>query len=146
IINECFPRGFFPPGTFDLVCAFHVLDHLREPVEFMNECFRIVDKKGIVILVCHNVDAFVNNLLGERSPVFDVEHIFLFNPATLRSLATSCGFILRDEGRVKNTYPLSYWLRYAPIVNRFVERFPLAVKNISFTLYAGNIYLCAQKE
>jgi 2-polyprenyl-3-methyl-5-hydroxy-6-metoxy-1,4-benzoquinol methylase len=145
IINEAFQRGSFAPGSFDVVCAFHVLDHVREPVEFMEECFRVVDKTGIVILVCHNVDAFVNKALGEYSPVFDVEHIFLFNPATLRRLAESCGFITRDEGRLTNTYPLSYWLRYAPVLNRFVERFPLAVKNISLTLYAGNMYLCAQK-
>jgi 2-polyprenyl-3-methyl-5-hydroxy-6-metoxy-1,4-benzoquinol methylase len=145
IINDVFKKGFFPPGMFDVVCAFHVLDHLREPVEFIRECFRIVDRKGIIILVCHNVDAFVNKMLGEYSPVFDVEHIFLFNPATLRHLLETCGFIPRDEGRVTNTYPLSYWFRYAPIVNRVVERFPRSIKNISLTLYAGNIYICAQK-
>jgi SAM-dependent methyltransferase len=145
IINAAFHPGSFPPGTFDVVCTFHVLDHVREPAEFMKECFRVVDKKGFVILVCHNVDALVNNLLGEYSPVFDVEHIFLFNPATLRSLAESCGFIVRDEGTVRNTYPLSYWLRYAPIVHRFAERFPRSIQNIPLTAYAGNMYLCAQK-
>jgi 2-polyprenyl-3-methyl-5-hydroxy-6-metoxy-1,4-benzoquinol methylase len=146
IINQFFHRGILHPETFDVVCAFHVLDHVRAPVEFIRECFSIVDKKGIVILVCHNVDAFVNKVLGEYSPVFDVEHIFLFNPAKLRNFLESCGFIPRDEGRVTNTYPLSYWLRYAPIVHRFVERFPLSIKNIPLTLYAGNMYLCAQKE
>lgn len=146
IINNLFNRGFFQPETFDVVCAFHVLDHVRAPVEFIRECFRIVNKKGIVIVVCHNVDAIVNKMLGEYSPVFDVEHIFLFNPATLRNLFESCGFIPRDEGRVTNTYPLSYWLRYAPIVHKFVERFPLLMQNILLTLYAGNICICAQKE
>jgi SAM-dependent methyltransferase len=145
IVNRFFHPGMFVPGTFDIVCAFHVLDHLREPVEFLKECFRIVDKEGIVILVCHNVDAFVNKVLGEYSPVFDVEHVFLFNPATLRSLAESCGFIIRDEGKVTNTYPLSYWLRYAPVANRFAARLPLSIQNIPLTAYAGNIYLCAQK-
>ena len=111
----------------------------------MQECFRVVDAKGIVILVCHNVDALANKMLGEHSPVFDVEHIFLFNPATLRSLAETCGFIVRGQGKLTNTYPLSYWLRYAPTVHRFVERFPLSIQNISLTLHAGNIYLCAQK-
>jgi 2-polyprenyl-3-methyl-5-hydroxy-6-metoxy-1,4-benzoquinol methylase len=146
IMNQVFEHGFFPAGNFDMVCAFHVLDHLRQPVEFIQECFRIVDRKGIIVLACHNVDAWVNKVLGEYSPVFDVEHIFLFNPATLRHWVESCGFVLRDEGRVMNTYPLSYWLRYAPVINGLAERFPLWVKNIAFTFYAGNIYLCAQKE
>ncbi len=146
ILNQFFHRGIFQPDTFDVVCAFHVLDHVRAPVEFVRECFRIVAKKGIVIVVCHNVDAFVNRVFGEYSPVFDVEHIFLFNPATLRTLTESCGFVPRNEGRVTNTYPLSYWLRYAPMVHRFVERFPRSIQNIPLTLYAGNIYLCAQKE
>lgn len=146
IINKIFERGLFQPGHFDVVCAFHVLDHLRRPHDFIRECFRIVDKKGIVVLVCHNVDALVNKVLGEWSPVFDIEHIFLFNPATLRRLVESCGFVLRDEGKVINTYPLSYWFRYAPVVSGWVERFPLWIQNITLTLYAGNIYICAQKE
>lgn len=146
IINEMFAYGFFQPETFDVVCAFHLLDHLRAPVDFIRECFRIVKKNGIVIVVCHNVGAFVHKVLGEYSPVFDVEHIFLFNPATLRDLFESCGFIARAEGRVTNTYPLSYWLRYAPVVHGVVDRFPLWIQNISLTMYAGNIYLCGQKE
>jgi len=146
IINDVFRPGLFHPETFDMVCAFHVLDHLSKPVEFIQECFRVVDKKGIMILVCHNVDAWVNKVLGEYSPVFDIEHIFLFNPATLRNWVASCGFVSREAGKVMNTYPLSYWFRYAPVVNRFVERLPLWIQNITFTLYAGNIYICAQKE
>jgi SAM-dependent methyltransferase len=146
IINEVFKYGLFQPGHFDVVCAFHVLDHLRRPHEFIRECFRIVDKQGIIILACHNVDALVNKVLGELSPVFDIEHIFLFNPATLRNLVESCGFVPRDEGKVMNTYPLSYWFRYAPVVNDLVERFPLWIRNIMLTLYAGNMYICAQKE
>jgi 2-polyprenyl-3-methyl-5-hydroxy-6-metoxy-1,4-benzoquinol methylase len=146
IMNEVFKHGFFHPETFDVVCAFHILDHLNRPVEFIEECFRIIKKKGIIVLVCHNVDAMVNKVLMEYSPVFDIEHIFLFNPATLRRLLESCGFISRDQGKVTNTYPCSYWFRYAPILNRFMERFPLSIKNIPLTLYGGNIYICAQKQ
>jgi 2-polyprenyl-3-methyl-5-hydroxy-6-metoxy-1,4-benzoquinol methylase len=145
IINEAFHHGLFPPETFDVVCAFHVVDHLREPAEFIKECYSILSKKGIVILICHNVDALVNRVLGECSPVFDVEHTFLFNPATLHNVVESCGLVPRDEGNVTNTYPLSYWLRYAPVVNRVVEHLPRWARNIPLTLYAGNIYLCAQK-
>ncbi len=94
-------------------------------------------EKGMIVLACHNVDAWVNKVLGEYSPVFDVEHIFLFNPATLRHLVESCGFVLRDEGRVMNTYPLSYWFRYAPIVNGLVERFPLWVTKYRVHLLCG---------
>lgn len=146
IMNEAFHRGLFPPETFDVVCAFHILDHLSEPGEFIKECFRILSKKGIVLLVCHHVDAFVNKVFGEQSPVFDIEHIFLFNPATLHNLMEPYGFMTREEGKVTNTYPLSYWFRYAPMVGRLVEHFPLWLQHIQLTSYAGNIYLCAQKE
>lgn len=146
IVNDLFRRGLFQEGTFDVVCAFHLLDHLARPDALLEECFRILDGQGLLILVCHNVDAFVNRILGERSPVFDIEHIFLFNPATLGRLAVSSGFALREQGRVVNTYPLSYWLRYAPVLSRIADRLPLGIGNVPFTLNAGNIYLCAQKR
>lgn len=146
IMNEVFHRCFFPTEAFDVICAFHVLDHLSEPAEFIKECFRILSKQGMIILVCHNVDAWVNKVFGEYSPVFDIEHMYLFNPATLRNLLEPYDFIIRGEGKMTNTYPLSYWLRYVPMVNRYVEQFPLWLQNIQFTLYAGNMYICAQKE
>ncbi len=139
IINKAFQRGLFSPETFDVVCAFHVLDHLSEPSEFIKECFRIVRVKGIIVLVCHNVDALVNRVLREYSPVFDIEHIFLFNPLTLHNLLRPYGFTPRKEGKVTNTYPLSYWFRYAPIVSRFVERLTIWLQNIQLNIYAGNL-------
>jgi SAM-dependent methyltransferase len=146
IVNDIFKPGRFEVGTFDMICVFHVLDHLSSPDEFIKESWKILKKGGMVLLVCHDVDAIVNKILMERSPVFDIEHIFLFNKSTLKALAENNGFEVIGAGDLRNTYKISYWLKYTPVLNRIVPFLPGMIKNRFLTLSAGNIFICAQKK
>ena len=146
IINDVFKPGRFGDETFDMMCAFHLIDHLLDPDEFVKESLRILKKSGMILLVCHNVDAMVNRVLKECSPVFDIEHIFIFNKSTLRTLVEKNGFEVIGIGDLRNTYKISYWLKYMPLFNKIVPFLPLGIKNQLFTLSVGNIFICAQKK
>ncbi len=146
IINGIFKPGEFEAETFDMVCAFHVLDHLADPEAFMRESGKILKKGGMILLVCHDVDAIVNKILMERSPVFDIEHIFLFNKSTLKVLVENNGFEIIRVGALKNTYKISYWLKYVPFLNKAVRFLPAAIKDHLLTIEAGNIFICAKKR
>jgi nucleoside-diphosphate-sugar epimerase/SAM-dependent methyltransferase len=146
IINDIFKKDYFKPETFDIVCSFHVLDHLSDPEGFLRESRRIIKNNGLIILICHDVDAIVNRVMGGKSPVFDIEHIFLFNRKTLRNLVKASGFTVIDEGGLKNTYPLYYWLKYFPLLNKIVRFLPSSISNHLLTISAGNIFICAQKK
>lgn len=146
IINNIFEFGYFESETFDILCAFHALDHLFNPDKFIKESYRIIKKGGIILLVCHNVDAIINKILREHSPIFDIGHIFLFNKVTLRNLIETNGFTLVGIGDLKNKYQVSYWLRYAPLLNKLVKLLPGYIKSYKLALKAGNIFVCAQKK
>lgn len=146
IINDIFKPGLFRPESFDIICAFHVLDHLSDPDVFLKEAYRVIKTGGMIFLVCHNVDAVVNRVFGERSPVFDIEHIFLFNKSSLRNLAEKCGFESVNIGDIRNRYRVSYWLKYAPLLNGATRFLPRFIKDIQVPLKAGNIFICARKK
>jgi SAM-dependent methyltransferase len=146
IINDHFKPGHFKPETFDMVCAFHVLDHLSDPDEFVRESRRILKRGGRVLFICHDVDAMVNRVFRESSPVFDIEHIFLFNKSTLAALTENSGFDVISVGDLRNTYTVAYWLKYAPFLKKFVRFLPTVIKDRRLTLAAGNIFVCATKK
>jgi SAM-dependent methyltransferase len=107
--------GLFEPHSFDAVTMFQVLDHMPDPVGLLTECRRVLRPGGVVLAFNHNVTAWSARVLGERSPIIDVEHTYLFSPATMRALFGRAGFDVLSARSVRNTYSLSYLARLLPL-------------------------------
>jgi hypothetical protein len=52
--------------------------------------------------------------MGKKSPIFDIEHLQLFSPKSMRHLLESIGFDKIVIFPIANRYPLRYWLRIFP--------------------------------
>ncbi len=94
---------------------FQVLDHIPEPVDFLRECLRILRPGGAILALNHNVTAWSARILGERSPIIDVEHTYLYSPETMRRIFAQVGFDVVSVGPVRNTYSTSYLLHLMPL-------------------------------
>ena len=141
----------FEPERFDVICAFQVFDHVPEPAGMLRACFRHLRPGGLVLFINHDSGALTNRLLGERSPIVDVEHTALYDRSTMRRILEKTGFTVREVFAVKNTYPLGYWARLAPIPERvkgpvlkLLER--SGIGEVPVPLYAGNLGATATKE
>jgi len=71
----------------------------------------------VILLIHHDVGAWTNRLLGERSPVIDVEHIYLYDRHTMARLLAKNGFERIRVFGVRNRYPVYYWTSLAPLPN-----------------------------
>ena len=142
--------GIFKRESFDIICCFHTLDHVWKPDKFVLETYKLLKEGGKALFIVHNTDGLSVKIFGDKSPIFDIEHIYLFNPVTLSKLFEMNGFRVKKIINVKNRYPLSYWIRLMPL--------PKALKNplISFltiskigfmpvTISAGNIGIIVEK-
>ena len=105
----------YPPAHFDTVCAFQMLDHAPDPAALVEAAFLHLKPGGVVLIVVHDAGALSARLLGERSPIVDVEHTVLFDRRTLPRLLERAGFAVVETFAVWNTYPLAYWTRLAPL-------------------------------
>jgi SAM-dependent methyltransferase len=146
-----FKPGLYPPGKFDLVCSFQTLDHLDNPVEALHETHRILKPGGLAFFITHNVDALGARLLGEKSPIIDVEHIYLFSKKTITRLLDESGFEVIQVSDVKNSYPIEYWLRMFPmpgtmrtILQKLFRGIGLAQRPLS--IKAGNMFAIGRKR
>lgn len=122
IRNDCFRGGLFADASFDVICGFQVFDHLSHPGEVLQACRRALRPHGLVFWIHHDAGAWTHRVLGERSPIIDVEHIYLFDQRTMARLLEKNGFEVLRVFPVRNRYPLSYWLSLAPLPDSLKHR------------------------
>lgn len=146
IINHPFDPQVLSRKTFDLVCGFHILDHLSDPAKTLTSIKSCLHPGSYILLVCHDVESWSAKLLGENSPIFDIEHIYLFSRRSIQRLLEMAGFQLLESGLVTNTYPLGYWIRMVPSGHWVVQGLPNFLCNLPITLPAGNLYAFGQRS
>ncbi|MEK7450491.1 MAG: class I SAM-dependent methyltransferase [Patescibacteria group bacterium] len=151
IIKDVFKQKQFPDNNFDAVLCFHTLDHIVDPNRFIKSVQKILKPGGFILFVVHNTDSIFAKLFGEKWPIFDIEHIYLFNKNTLYSLFSKHKFKSIQTFNAKNSYPLSYYVRMSPTSfktkNAIVSVLnKLKLKNIELRLPGGNIGIIAQKK
>lgn len=78
--------------TVDLVASFEVIEHLFDPADFLQSCYRIIRPGGYIFLTCPNIDGFDPLVLGRQANCIDHEHLNYFSPASLTTLLERQGF------------------------------------------------------
>jgi len=150
LVQDIMRPGLFEADRFDVVCLFQVFDHITDPGGILDECYRVLKPGGVVLCLNHNVEALSARLLGERSPIIDIEHTYLYSKTTLSRLAEAHQFRVLEVGSVFNRYALRYLVRLLPfpkvikpsVVNGMGSS-PLG--NIRLSVALGNLYLVGQK-
>ena len=145
-----FEKNTYKSNTFDVITCFHTLDHVLDPNKFLHGVNSALKKDGKALFIVHDTDGLSVKLFGEKSPIFDIEHIYLFNKKNLSLLFKKNKFKVVETFDIKNNYPIKYWVRMSPlpkkiknIVMDFLEKVNLA--NFPLSLRAGNIGIIAKK-
>ncbi|MFZ2308000.1 MAG: class I SAM-dependent methyltransferase [Rhodoferax sp.] len=115
ILEGKFDERDFESQSFDLICCFMTLEHVRDPKLLADAAFRLLRPGGAFITVTHNYRSIVNRLLGRRSPIIDIEHMQLFSDKSMYYLFGVAGFESVVTKTFVNTYTVSYWLRLTPL-------------------------------
>jgi SAM-dependent methyltransferase len=118
-IQPLIQKGLFEPSKFkpeslSLLTCFQTLEHVHDPGELCRAAFEILRPGGCVFFVAHNRRAMLNRALGSKSPIFDIEHLQLFSPDSVKALVTRAGFQDVHLRVLWNRYPLAYWLKLVP--------------------------------
>ncbi|MGA1874552.1 MAG: class I SAM-dependent methyltransferase [bacterium] len=85
----------FPSCSFGLIIMWHVLEHLPNPREIIQEIFRILSPGGNLLMCVPNIESFQAAVAKDHWFHLDLpRHLYHYNPATLSSLLKSAGFIV----------------------------------------------------
>lgn len=110
-----FEESDFPAESFDLICCFMTLEHVQDPGALVAAAHRLLRPGGAFVGVTHDRRAWLNKLLGRRSPIVDIEHMQLFSAKSAMGLLERNGYADVSGASFSNSYRLSYWLRLVPM-------------------------------
>jgi SAM-dependent methyltransferase len=113
--QEIFAEENFEPESFDLICCFMTLEHMLDPMSTAAAAKRLLRPGGAFVTVTHDYRGLVNRILGERSPIIDIEHMQLFSRRSIRDLYERNGFECVQVNGFWNRYSVRYWTRLLPI-------------------------------
>ena len=107
---------------FNIVTCFQTIEHVNDLNGLVVKSKELLLNQGHLVFVCHDRLSLVKRILGERSPIFDIEHLQILNKKAVQLLLQMNGFVDVTVNSISNKYPISYWLLLAPIP-KFLKTF-----------------------
>lgn len=127
------------PGTkFDVIIASDVLEHIPEPVPFMQQLAAMLTSGGILFISTPDAGSFFARMAGRRWHYYNRYHLSLFSQQTLARLCKANGLTRIEAGHVTRYQSLFYVIKYGwNFLLRTDKGVPGFLKSINFPV---NLY------
>jgi len=149
ITNDFFQPSLFATESFDVVCCFQIFDHLPDPGRFVADVRSLLRPGGILMTINHNIRSLITRVLGERSPMYDIEHIYLFDKSTINRLFAAHGFEVTRVANLSNSYTLAYAIKMFPLPSDIKTLLTKvgsgALSKVNIRVPAGNMVTVGRK-
>jgi SAM-dependent methyltransferase len=109
-IQQCLLQHADLSHPFDLITLWDVLEHVTEPVEFLNVVASHLKDRGYLVLNVPRMDSLQARVLGSRWPILLAEHLCYFTIPSLRISGESAGLELIRTGQRPSAFSLGYVL------------------------------------
>jgi 2-polyprenyl-3-methyl-5-hydroxy-6-metoxy-1,4-benzoquinol methylase len=86
----------FGENKFNLICALDLLEHLEQPLKFIELCYELLEKNGILVMETPNAGSIYKKITGKFWVGFNPYHIQIFSPGTLGKLVRQSKFEIFD--------------------------------------------------
>lgn len=151
MVVSMFKGGVVTPGKFDCATMFHVMDHLPDPLETLMGIGEALKRGGVVVIAVHDVKSWSARLFKSRSPIFDVEHTYLFSKSTAINILRKAGFTEVTARSYWNVYSMKYLIQLLPISRKFKliilnSQIGKILHRISLPVPLGNMVIMGTKE
>jgi SAM-dependent methyltransferase len=154
-IRGCLRCGVFAAEQFgaeslDLITCFQVIEHVWDPVKIASDAHALLKPGGLFVIVAHDRRAFSARVMGTKSPIFDIEHLQLFDRSTGAALLRTAAFESIAISSLRNRYPINYWIKLFPLPKtakaavNWMARVS-RIGNLLLSLPAGNLAILGRK-
>ena len=82
-----------PENSFDVITMMNSIEHLLDPLMFLERLYRLLKKEGIIVIATPNGDCIAARLFGKSWRYYlPNEHLYIFSPRSLRLSIERAGF------------------------------------------------------
>lgn len=121
----------FPSGSFDVISMWHVLEHVHQLDDQMNQLQRLLSVTGKIFIAVPNHTSYDAVHYGKYWAAWDVpRHLYHFSPATMRVLAEKYGF------EIMGYHPMWFDSFYVSMLS---EKYRTGKSNIVKAVFTGLI-------
>lgn len=150
IKEAIFKESDFEKESFDFICCFMTLEHVRDPNELVASVFKLLKPGGAIALVTHDYRSLINKILGKKSPIIDIEHMQLFSNKSITYLLKNNGYEKINVNSFKNKYSINYWFKLLPLslsIKKYLIKIinKIGLSNMKISLNVGNVISCGFK-
>lgn len=110
IINVFFEEAFQQINEkADAIMMWDVLEHIYEPVIFLQRIKRIMKNNALLLVMVPNLNSLATRLIREKSPTFNWAHLNYFTAFSLKKILLDCEFkielietVISEIGNINN--------------------------------------------
>ena len=151
VLHGTFDPLIFKKNSLDLICCFMTLEHVSDPLELAQQSYTLLDSEGAVAFVVHDSNAWINQMLGKKSPIIDIEHLQIFSKKSITQLLKNSNFEGIIVRSFKNKYKLSYWVKLLPLPSVLKKIFLILLSitmlsEIKISINVGNLLAYGTKR
>ena len=86
IIDTNLKAGDFPLGFFNLITLSDVIEHILEPVLFIDLLWSLLKPNGFLMIVTPDTSSFIKKIMGMHWPHYKEEHVYYYNRSNIIQL------------------------------------------------------------
>jgi 2-polyprenyl-3-methyl-5-hydroxy-6-metoxy-1,4-benzoquinol methylase len=94
--SEFLSASTFARNSYDIVCAFQVMEHVVDPVEFLQDLIRVTKKGGVIFIEVPNLHdplLTVWNIEPYKKFFYHSAHLHYFTDESLKKVASDAGLV-----------------------------------------------------
>ena len=139
---------------FDVITAFDVVEHTKDPVNFIQNLSKLLKKNGILVFTTPDTDHYLRYLMGKYWPMLQpCQHLYLFNKNNFNKIIRNCNLEIIDTNTFNKSISIDYIFNQLSQTNKFIHKtyklfsflFPDKFKNKIFRVNIGEFYTVAKK-
>jgi SAM-dependent methyltransferase len=117
----------FAEDSFDICILADVIEHVRDPADFLRHVRRILKPGGVIFIATPSTDSWSARLLGRQWMEYKPEHLFYFDRNSIERLLQSAGFDHIESYAGKKVLTMDYVIGHfdkfpVPVLSRLLAR------------------------
>ena len=140
-----------PPGSFDVVTLWDVLEHTPDPRAVLERASELLRTDGLLVINYPDIGSAPARLMGRRWVFLLSAHLYYFTPETIGKLLDRTGFAVVERRRHWQTLSVGYIVErmggYVPLVAKPAARAVRALRldRLQAPYWIGQTLVVARK-